>query len=306
MEIRDLRYFRTVIDAGGVTRAADVLHMSPGALSKALHRFEEDLGHKLLKRSGRNLVMTEVGERLYRRSTRLLEEHASLLADLDTAVSGPPTNIRIASFEVFTTCFMAHTLQQHLPEAEVEVLEVLVGQIERAVVDRTVDYGLTYVPVPSDQLSFRRIGRLELGVFGLRSAFAGAPFEELPFVVPVNRVQLPSGERMGIDGWPYHRFPRRVKYRVTLMQTAIELACRGMAVLVAPHFVAALHNTTAKRSRQLCRFPNPKGMEKLHQQLHLICRNDDRDEPRTRSLAATLRSSLTEVCSMRVPARQSA
>lgn len=139
-------YFRTVIDAGGITRAAGVLHMSPGALSKAMHRFEHDIGHGLLKRSGRNLVMTEVGERLYLRSTRLLEEHATLLADLDEVVSTPPTTIRVASFEVFTTSFMANALHQHLPDAEVEILEVLVGQIERAVLDREVDYGLTYVP----------------------------------------------------------------------------------------------------------------------------------------------------------------
>lgn len=140
-----------------------------------------------------------------------------------------------------------------------------------------------------------------MGVFGVRSAFEGTPFDELPFVVPVKRVQLASGERMGIDGWPYQRFPRRVKYRTTMMQTAIELACRGMAVLVIPDFVAALHNTTAIRVRQLVRFPAPEGMGKLFQQLHLVCRNDDRDEPRTRGLATMLRTSLTEVCSLPVP-----
>ena len=83
MEIRDLTYFRAVINAGGVTAAAELLHMSPGALSRALHRFEDDIGHRLLKRSGRKLVMTEIGQRLFERSARLLDEHKALLSDLD-------------------------------------------------------------------------------------------------------------------------------------------------------------------------------------------------------------------------------
>jgi DNA-binding transcriptional LysR family regulator len=300
MEIRGLTYFRTVIDSGGVTRAAGLLHMTPGALSKALKRFEEDVGHKLLKRSGRNLVMTEIGKRLYGRSTRLLEEHDALLADLSSAASPHSTTLRIASFEPFTGSFMAEMLRAHAPDAEVEILELLVGNIERAILEARVDYGLSYVPFPNRDLAYRRVGRLEVAVFGAANAFLDVPFSELPFAVPVNRVQLASGERIGIDGWPSTRFPRNVKYRVVMMQSALELACRGMAVAVVPHFIAALHNATAKRSRRLVRWTNPTGIGRIYRHLHLICRDDERDELRTKELANMVKRTLTAVCAREV------
>jgi DNA-binding transcriptional LysR family regulator len=306
MEIRDLNYFRTVIEAGGVTKAAGVLHMTPGALSKALKRFEDDLGHRVLKRAGRKLVMTTVGERLYERSARLLDEHTSLLRELDATAGGGATRLRIASMEVFTSAFMSEFINEHLPNTEVEIIDVLVGDIESAVLEKRADFGLTYVPHPSDELSFRRLGRFERGVFGLRGAFKSMSVSEVPFTVPLNRaVQLPSGEQIGIDGWPFMRHARTETYRSTTLQFALENAQRGLSIAVLPNFVVALHNETAKRSCQLEQWPSPAGLGQLFLYPHLICRHDERDEPQTKEIATMLKKTLTRVCSKRVPMRTS-
>jgi len=301
MEIRDLNYFRAVVSAGGLTKAAGLLHMSPGALSKALRRFEDDVGHKLLQRAGRNLVTTEVGRRLYERSERLLDEHKSLLSDLDSAARPTPRMLRIASFEIFNGAFMAHVLSKYLPDAEVEILEVLVGDIERAVLDRRADYGITTIPFADESLFFRRLGRVTASVYGRPKAFVGVPFEELPFVVPANPMRQTGRERLGIDGWPQTKNPRRTKYRVTMLQSGLELGVRGKAVFQIPDFVAALHNASAPRSRQIVRYPNPPGMRQTAQDVQLLCRVESRDDPQTKKLATVLRKALTEVSAMPTP-----
>ncbi len=301
MEIRDLNYFRAVVDAGGVTHAAGLLHMSPGALSRALHRFEDEVGHKLLKRSGRSLVLTEVGRRLYERSDRLLDEHKTLLSELDSAARPSPSMLRIASFEVFNGPFMGHLLTNFLPQADVEILEVLVGAIEQAVLERRVDYGITSVPFPDQELFFRRLGRMHSGIYGRPNAFNGVPFEELPFVVPANPMRLSGREPTGIDGWPQARLQRRAKYRVTMLQSGLELVARGMAVFKLPHFVVALHNASAKRAHQLVRYPDPPGIGRMFQDVQLLCRVEHRTDPRTKELATMLRRALTEVSAMPVP-----
>jgi LysR family transcriptional activator of nhaA len=56
-----LRYFWTVARKGGVRKAAEELHVSQPSISSQLGLLEESLGEKLFKRSGRNLVLTEMG-----------------------------------------------------------------------------------------------------------------------------------------------------------------------------------------------------------------------------------------------------
>ena len=61
LNFHHLRYFWTVARKGGVRKAAEELHVSQPSISAQLKLLEEALGEKLFKRSGRNLVLTEVG-----------------------------------------------------------------------------------------------------------------------------------------------------------------------------------------------------------------------------------------------------
>ena len=61
MNFHHLRYFWTVARKGGVPKAADELHVSQPSVSAQLRLLEDSLGEKLFKRSGRSLVLTEMG-----------------------------------------------------------------------------------------------------------------------------------------------------------------------------------------------------------------------------------------------------
>ncbi|MEV0687453.1 LysR family transcriptional regulator [Nocardia sp. NPDC050378] len=61
MELRQLRYFVTVVDEGGFTRAAQRLHLSQPGLSAQLKQLERELGQRLLDRGARTVTPTEVG-----------------------------------------------------------------------------------------------------------------------------------------------------------------------------------------------------------------------------------------------------
>src|SRR6185312_16760654 len=78
MELRHLRAFVAIVEAGGVARAAARLNVSQPALSRQILALEDDLGLRLFDRIGRRLRLTAPGEDLLLRSRRLLTDAESL------------------------------------------------------------------------------------------------------------------------------------------------------------------------------------------------------------------------------------
>lgn len=73
MEIKQLRYFKRVADAGSVSRAAAALSVAQPAVSRQIANLEEDLGTALFFRNGRGVKLTDAGEHLYAHTNQILE-----------------------------------------------------------------------------------------------------------------------------------------------------------------------------------------------------------------------------------------
>jgi LysR family transcriptional regulator, cyn operon transcriptional activator len=78
MDLKHLRTFVTIADAGGFARAASRLNLSQPALSRQMRVLETDLSVRLFDRVGRGVQLTSEGEDLLRRSRRLLADADSL------------------------------------------------------------------------------------------------------------------------------------------------------------------------------------------------------------------------------------
>ena len=66
-----LLYFYTVAKEGGVSKAAEVLHLAQPTLSSQIKKLEKTIGHNLFERSGRSLVLTETGQMVYRYASEI-------------------------------------------------------------------------------------------------------------------------------------------------------------------------------------------------------------------------------------------
>ncbi len=52
---------------------------------------------------------------------------------------------------------------------------------------------------------------------------------------------------MGLDAWRNHKLPRNVAFKVTMMESALELCRQGKAVAYLPDFVVCLQNSEVKK-----------------------------------------------------------
>lgn len=91
MDSRHLRHFAAVIEHGAIGRAAAALNISQPALTKSIHRLEQDLGVKLFERQGRGIVPTVFGMALaeHARFVSIEIDHAAkTMTELKTAERG--------------------------------------------------------------------------------------------------------------------------------------------------------------------------------------------------------------------------
>ena len=73
MNLRQLKYFVSVVEAGNMTRAAEQLHVAQTALGMQIRQIEEDLGVALLTRHSRGVEPTKAGSILYARALTVLK-----------------------------------------------------------------------------------------------------------------------------------------------------------------------------------------------------------------------------------------
>nr|WP_319386183.1 LysR family transcriptional regulator [uncultured Roseibium sp.] len=108
LEIDALRALLTIVQQGGVTRAAEHLCVSQSAVSHKIRRLEQNLDCELLTRRTGAPLLTEDGERLRTYASRIVDLHDEALASLrKRPVSG---TIRLGMTEDTTTSGVARIL----------------------------------------------------------------------------------------------------------------------------------------------------------------------------------------------------
>ncbi len=117
MDLRHLRYFVTVAEAGGFSKAATQLHISQPALSRQVRDLERELGVRLFDRVGRRIRLTGEGDELLIHARTLLAD-AQSFGERATALTRGATGIlRIGAspqtIESLLASFLLHYQRAH-------------------------------------------------------------------------------------------------------------------------------------------------------------------------------------------------
>jgi len=110
MDWDKLRIFHAVADAGSLTHAGDVLHLSQSAVSRQIRALEESLNTTLFHRHARGLILTEQGELLFDATSSMnkrLEAAAARIRDSEEEVFG---SLRVTTTTGFGSLWLAPRL----------------------------------------------------------------------------------------------------------------------------------------------------------------------------------------------------
>lgn len=247
MEIFELRYFLAVAKNENVHRASEELNVSPGSLSKAISRLEDELGISLFYKQGRNIRLTPEGLALKKRAAQIvqLEEDAKI----ELGGQKGTLNVVISAEEILHTHFgvhlsegihksFAHSRFQFLTRTEAKVIQ----QIE----DGEAHFGVLTGEVPQG-LKSKNLSKVEFRVcaspkhplFKKFTQTAKIPVEEVlkfSFVSPDSAMLGKITTSASLDGWRDDKFPRKIRYRANGLKIMEKLIQRGLALAYLPDY----------------------------------------------------------------------
>jgi DNA-binding transcriptional LysR family regulator len=126
MNLRQLRTFIIIAEAGGFARAEPRLRLSQPAASRQIQALEAELGLPLFDRVGRRMQLTSEGEDLSRHTRRLLQELDSLGDRAHALRSGQAGTLRVGGstqhIETVLAGFLPHYRRLH-PSVDVDLVE---------------------------------------------------------------------------------------------------------------------------------------------------------------------------------------
>ena len=178
-----LRIFHAVADAGSLTHAGDVLHLSQSAVSRQIRGLEESLGTTLFHRHARGLILTEQGELLFEATAAMvskLDTTAARIRDSEEHIFG---ELRVTTATGFGTLWLVPRLPrlyEKYPDLKIDLI------LEERVLDlpmREADVAIRMKEPAQSDLIRRRLLNIRMRLYATQQYLdqAGIPrtFEDL-------------------------------------------------------------------------------------------------------------------------------
>ncbi|MDT2006420.1 LysR family transcriptional regulator [Rhodococcus opacus] len=156
MDIRSVKYFLAVADAGSITEAARILHLSQPPLSSAMTKLEAELDVRLLDRHPRGIALTDAGRYLQSAGRRLVAEEQRITSALRSMGQGLEGDLRIGAEPIgmwrVVSAAVAVFLAEH-PRITLELTDanpqVLLENLANGYLDLAVVPVLAEEPLPT-------------------------------------------------------------------------------------------------------------------------------------------------------------
>jgi DNA-binding transcriptional LysR family regulator len=241
-----LRIFHTAAESGSFTHAAEKLGMSQSAVSRQISALEDDLRLKLFIRHARGLVLTEVGEQLFRTAHRMHWELQQVETQMTESQDEPTGPLLVTTTVGFGSTWLASRINEFLLLYPQIQLEIKLNDAEMDLAMREADVAIRLHRPNQSDLIQRKLFNVHNHFYASRDYLAehGSPssVEELDnhriisFGEPVPSYlgDINFLERLGRS----EGNPRRAALRVNAIYGMMQAARAGIGIAMIPDYVA--------------------------------------------------------------------
>ncbi len=274
MDFDQLETFLEVARLSSFSRAAEKRFRTQPAISSQIRSLEDEVGAKLLDRSGGKVSITSSGKLFQKYAEETLDGRKTVLVAIAETERVPRGAIMVGANE--GTCL--HILpevfaefKKQYPDVAVNIKRSDYARILECVIDNSVDFGVISLPISDPRLTVVLIHRDELVVIAppkhplakLKSATVGE-VAKYPLVVP----KL-GHTRDGLDGLFRER---KLKPRYAMELDSSELLKRFVAADVGVGFIARSNVQEDVRANLLAAIPMSDAQ--IRRDLALVFRKD--------------------------------
>lgn len=249
MELRQLRYFLSVVEHGSMGKAALELGVVTSALSQQISRLESELSTRLLQRTSSGVVPTDAGLAFWRQAQLALRhiDDAALAARAARLAGHVSVGMAPSTASVLGVAFM-QAMRERYPDVRLHIVESLSGHLSSMLSARQIDLAVLFHEEPAQRWSVMSLLDERLFVIGARD-LAGMPAGASARLSQLGKLPLilPSGPH-GLRSLLTAAF-RRAKY-----EPKIVAEVDGLALLM--DFVRAGLGATIQPGAALARAEN--------------------------------------------------
>ena len=206
MDIHQLELFLAVMDSPNMTRAAEKIHLSPGAVSLQLHKLADELQTELFVRSGKRLIPTPAALRL----AELAKQVVTMMGHIQQTFENDLTkDVRPFHFATGVTTLIhqlgapLRQLRKRYPNAEIRVTVGVTEEMVAGLLERRFDLALISLPVSEANLKLIPLFEEELLIVR-------------PSANKVGSGHISSMRASDLAGAPFLLYPKRSNVRLVI------------------------------------------------------------------------------------------
>ncbi|MBT4889256.1 MAG: LysR family transcriptional regulator [Rhodospirillales bacterium] len=242
INLRHLRVFIAVAEAGNFTRAAEQLLLSQSSLTVTMRQLEEDLGVTLLNRTTRQVQMTADGEKFLGHARHVVEEFDRMISAMHLSASQLGGIVRVAVLPSVAIRLLPPIMKQFHdanPDTRIVLRDDNARGLHRQIRENEVDFGISNMWHDYPELEYVPLTRDRVGVVCRRDD----PLTKKKGAISWHDLDPEKLFIMASDTGVYTTLKERPELdnllatpagEVLVMVTLLEMARAGLGVTVLP------------------------------------------------------------------------
>jgi DNA-binding transcriptional LysR family regulator len=248
MEINELRYFLAVAKTENIHRASEEIGISPGSLSKAISKLENELKVKLFNRMGRGISLSFEGKFLKQKANEIinLEMNAKIeilgqKTSFKALIGGNETLLSYFGREIGLQIF---NLYDH---SQIELVPIESSLLTSKLKDGEIHLALSTEKL-SDDFQNKKIADVKFHtvvgkghpLFHKAKNNKEINIDEIltyHFISPKNSILGKTTELQSNDGWRDDKFPRKKPFTTSSLKTLESFVASGKTLAYLPDYM---------------------------------------------------------------------